>query len=152
MTTTPNTPRDESPSDEIGVDDRTRELPAGDTPVSGASAPATAPPGSASTALQQPEASSPSGTATATRPAPGVTAAPGVNGPAAAEPTYQRGPAPFAIVLGILGLLVAGLTLVGELTDLSIPWDDLGPWTVVAAGIVVLLVGAIGLRASRTQD
>ena len=72
--------------------------------------------------------------------------------PAPAEPAYLRGPAPFAIVLGILGLVVAGVTLAAELTDVTIPWDNLGPWTVVAAGLLVLLVGAIGLRASRPQD
>ena len=64
----------------------------------------------------------------------------------------DRGPAPFAIILGILGLVVAGAVLLGELTDVSLPWNDLGPWSVVAAGLVVLLVGAIGLRSSRSRS
>ena len=34
---------------------------------------------------------------------------------------------------------------------MALPWNDLGPWSVVAAGIVVLLVGAIGLRSSRNR-
>ena len=54
-------------------------------------------------------------------------------------------------MLGLLGLLVAGSTLLTELTDVNLPWGDLGPWSVVAAGLVVLIVGAIGLRASRTR-
>ena len=67
------------------------------------------------------------------------------------EPVWLQGPAPFAIVLGILGLLVAGVTLLRELTDVTLPWTDLGPWSVVAAGLVVLVVGAIGLRSSRAR-
>ena len=74
---------------------------------------------------------------------------------AATEPPEQewlKGPAPFALVLGLLGLVVAGATLLSELADVNVPWDDLGPWSVVAAGIVVLLVGAIGLRSSRARS
>ena len=55
-------------------------------------------------------------------------------------------------MLGLLGLLVAGSVLLTELTDVTLPWGDLGPWSVVAAGLVVLLVGAIGLRSSRSRD
>jgi len=68
------------------------------------------------------------------------------------ERPYLRGPAPFAIVLGLLGLLVAGSVVLGELTDVTVRWDNLGPWTVVAAGVVVLVVGALGVRASRPRD
>ncbi|MEO6790733.1 MAG: hypothetical protein ABI249_03855 [Ornithinibacter sp.] len=65
---------------------------------------------------------------------------------------YLRGPAPFAMVLGLLGLLVAGSVLIGELTDVTVRWDNLGPWTVVAAGVVVLVAGALGVRASRPRS
>ena len=82
-------------------------------------------------------------TATAPAPAPAR--------PHPPEPQWLNGPAPFALVLGLLGLLVAGSVLVTELTDVTLPWGDLGPWSVVAAGLVVLLVGAIGLRSSRTR-
>jgi hypothetical protein len=96
------------------------------------------------------------GTAVATAaPATGTAAASdsATPGTASTEQQWLRGPAPFAIVLGLLGLFVAGAVLLAELTDLSMPWNDLGPWTVVAAGIVVVLVGAIGLRSSRrAQD
>jgi hypothetical protein len=71
---------------------------------------------------------------------------------AGTEPTYLSGPAPFPIVLGLLGLLTAFGVLIADVTDLSVPWTDLGPWTVVLAGVVILIVGAIGLRSSRSQD
>ena len=71
---------------------------------------------------------------------------------AATEPTYLSGPAPFPIVLGLLGLLTALGVVLADLTDLTVPWTDLGPWTVVLAGVVILVVGAIGLRSSRAQD
>ena len=142
MTTTPDAPRDESLSDEVLVDrNDTHEVPPSETPTASSDPEPSAPAGSIAT-----EDDTATATVTATPAAPGPTP------PAPAEPTYLRGPAPFAIVLGLLGLVVAGVTLVAELTDVSVPWDDLGPWTVVAAGLLVLLVGAIGLRASRPQD
>jgi hypothetical protein len=72
--------------------------------------------------------------------------------PALPEPVYLDGPAPFAVTLGLLGLLFAAATLFAQLTDVAVPWTDLGPWTVVAAGLLVVVVGAIGLRSSRTHD
>ena len=133
----PDTRVDDSLADEVFVEDgRTEALPT--TPAPAAStAPATAP---ATTGT-------PVATMTATAPAPAPTPAP----PTPAEPQYLSGPAPFALVLGLLGLLVAGSVLVNELTDITLPWGDLGPWSVVAAGLVVLLVGAIGLRSSRNR-
>lgn len=78
--------------------------------------------------------------------------APDTGGATGTEPTYLRGPAPFPIVLGLLGLLTASGVILADATDLSVPWTDLGPWTVVLAGVVILIVGAIGLRSSRRQD
>ena len=72
--------------------------------------------------------------------------------PSTPDVPYLRGPAPFAMVLGLLGLLVAGSVLIGELTDVTVRWDNLGPWTVVAAGVVVLVAGALGGRASRPRS
>ncbi len=72
--------------------------------------------------------------------------------PVPAGPRYRSGPAPFALLLGILGLVTAGLVLLTELTDVDVPWNDLGPWTIVAGGALVLLVGLVGLRSSRSRD
>lgn len=88
----------------------------------------------------------PSPTATTT------TATATAEAPAPQGPRYRPGPAPFALLLGILGLVTAGLVLLTELTDVSVPWNDLGPWTIVGGGAVVLLVGLIGLRSSRDRD
>lgn len=71
--------------------------------------------------------------------------------PAPPPREYVRGPAPFAVVLGVLGLVVAAVTLFTEVVGVDVPWDELGPWSVVGAGLVVLVVGALGLRSSRDQ-
>ncbi len=68
------------------------------------------------------------------------------------EPTYLTGPAPFPLVLGLLGLLTALGVVLADLTDVSFPFRDLGPWTVVLVGAVIIVVGALGLRSSRGQD
>ena len=72
--------------------------------------------------------------------------------PGPVEPRWRRGPAPFALLLGILGLVTAGAVVVSEVADVSIPWSDLGPWTVVAGGVLVVLVGLLGLRGSRERE
>jgi hypothetical protein len=174
MSTHDNTPHDNTPPDDTLADEVFVER---DTTPTGADATAgeptptgeptsaptqalpTTPAGSeagaeAGAGAPSTPASSP-GTAVATAaPATGTAASDSAtSGTASTEQQWLRGPAPFAIVLGLLGLFVAGAVLLAELTDLSMPWNDLGPWTVVAAGIVVVLVGAIGLRSSRrTQD
>ena len=158
MTTTPDVPRDESPSDEVLVErNETHEVVTSDAPAPSSDPDPTEPTTSTATEPATPsstEPATPSSTepATSTATVTSTPAAPGTTPPAPAEAAYLRGPAPFAIVLGLLGLVVAGVTLAAELTDVTVPWDDLGPWTVVAAGLLVLLVGAIGLRASRPQD
>ncbi|MBM6402806.1 hypothetical protein JQN72_00915 [Phycicoccus sp. CSK15P-2] len=67
-------------------------------------------------------------------------------------PTYRQGPAPFGLVLGMLGLVTAVVCGLSLTVDVSVPWEDVGPWVVVGGGLLVLGVGALGLRASRRQD
>lgn len=88
-------------------------------------------------------------------PAPAATATAVREEPLPAGPPpreFVKGPAPFAIILGLLGLVVAATTLFTEIVGIDVPWGDLGPWTVVGGGALVLLVGALGLRSSRGQD
>jgi hypothetical protein len=123
------------PDDVVTDDGRTTALPTTDTPA--ATSWATTPTATGATMTE-------------TAPAPAAPSIPAPAGPP--EPQWLSGPAPFALVLGLLGLLVAGSVLLNELTDITLPWGDLGPWSVVAAGLVVLIVGAIGLRSSRSRD
>ncbi|MBM6402004.1 hypothetical protein [Phycicoccus sonneratiae] len=115
-------------SADLGLEDRDDDTTTTDTGSAPATAPATTP-------------------SPATAPSP---VGPPEQGPPA--PRYRSGPAPFALLLGILGLVTAGAVLVTELTDVDLPWNDLGPWTIVAGGALVLLVGLVGLRSSRAQD
>jgi hypothetical protein len=133
LTTAPDARPDDSLADAMFVDDgRTMALPTAGTAAATSEAAATGP------------------VLTATETAPAPPRIPAPDSPP--EPQWLTGPAPFALVLGLLGLLVAGSVLVAELTDITLPWGDLGPWSVVAAGLVVLLVGAIGLRSSLSRD
>jgi hypothetical protein len=148
MTPHDTTPEDPRPQDSLHDDvfaDATREP---DGPAHRSTPPTsalpTSSPATASGAGARTTTTAPAGAAVATE-EPGSTAS--------GTERWLRGPAPFAVVLGLLGLLVAGAVLLTELTDVRFPWADLGPWTVVAAGLVVVLVGAIGLRSSRrAQD
>ncbi|NHA68509.1 hypothetical protein [Phycicoccus flavus] len=88
-------------------------------------------------------------------PPPATTAGPtptGVPQPYGPPVVYRTGPAPFALFLGLLGLLVAVVVLVGQSADVSPAWDEIGPWAVVAGGVVVAGVGVLGLRAGRRAD
>ncbi|MBR7743610.1 hypothetical protein KC207_09940 [Phycicoccus sp. BSK3Z-2] len=88
----------------------------------------------------------PAGTGTTT----GASDAAGASG-TPPGPLHRRGPAPFALLLGTLGLLLALAVLVGESVDLSPDWSVLGPWAVVAGGLLVVVVGLLGIRSNRTE-
>lgn len=142
MSTNDTTPRDDTPRDDTLTDEMTVETtrePVGAPSDSTTALPVTP---AAATASGPAVATGQVGTAT-------TSASPAT---ASADGPWLDGPAPFSIVLGLLGLLTAGAVLLTELADVTFPWADLGPWTVVAAGLVVVLVGAIGLRSSRRSQ
>lgn len=70
-------------------------------------------------------------------------------GLAPTEPDRVRGPHVAAVLLGLACLVIAGLVLGQELGDLSIDWGEVGPLGIVAAGAVLVVLGALGLAASR---
>jgi hypothetical protein len=96
-----------------------------------------------------PSAALPTGHSPASAAPPGPPT-PVYSGPSA--PVYRSGPAPVALVLGLLGLLAAISVFVVEVADVDISWESAGPWSLVVAGVAVLLVGAIGLRSSRSRS
>ncbi len=71
--------------------------------------------------------------------------------PAAAQPR-RTGPSTPGIVLGILCLAVAGVVMAEELGRLTVNWGDVGPLGVVATGAVLVVLGIIGLLASRRRE
>lgn len=138
-------PQDDTLADAVLVDSTPEPVAAAGHPTT--TWPATPSPEPVTTTA--PAAATASGTTSGASSAPAATTTATPGATASDDGPWLQGPAPFAIVLGLLGLLVAGGVLVSELTDLTFPWADLGPWTVVAAGLVIVLVGAIGLRSSR---
>jgi hypothetical protein len=138
-----NTPERHEPIG-AGPED-TRPLPS-DTP---APSPVTAParvaasspaPEPASTAARGP-VSAPS---TTYRPAEPEDVVPG-------QPEYVRGPYLAPVILGLVCLAIAGLAFAQEIGGLTIDWGSVGPLGIVAAGAVLVLLGAIGLVASRRR-
>ena len=68
-----------------------------------------------------------------------------------AQPEYVRGPYLAPVILGLVCLAIAGLAFAQELGGLTIDWGSVGPLGIVAAGAVLVLLGAIGLVASRRR-
>jgi hypothetical protein len=73
-------------------------------------------------------------------------------GPAAATGTVVttpvtrvRGPNAGAMVLGLLCVLVAGLSIAREAGGLRVDWGAFGPGAIVGAGVLVLVLGVLGL-------
>lgn len=135
-----NTPERHEPIG-AGPED-TRPLPS-DTP---APSPVTAP---ARVAASTPAPELGRGPATASstttyRPAEPEDAVPG-------QPEYVRGPYLAPVILGLVCLAIAGLAFAQEIGGLTIDWGSVGPLGIVAAGAVLVLLGAIGLVASRRR-
>src|SRR6476469_5798478 len=59
----------------------------------------------------------------------------------AAAPARPRGPNAAAILLGLVCLVVAVLVILRETAHLSVNWAALGPGAVIAAGVLLLVIG-----------
>jgi len=71
-------------------------------------------------------------------------------GPPAA-PEVVRGPYLAPIILGLVCLLVAAAAFAQEIANWTIDWGNVGPLGIVIAGVVLVLLGALGLVSSRRR-
>lgn len=134
-------------SDNIPEQDRTKALPTQPTQP-------TQPAADRTESVPAPTAAS----ATATRPTPtsasatSATSAPrGADPYAAPEPELVKGPYLAPVILGLVCLLVAAAAFAQELADWSIDWGNVGPLGIVAAGALLVVLGALGLLSSRRR-
>lgn len=63
-------------------------------------------------------------------------------GPASEVP---RGPHAAAILLGAFAIAVAALAILRETTHLTVNWSQLGPGSIIVAGVLLLVIGVVGL-------
>ncbi len=56
-----------------------------------------------------------------------------------------KGPNGAAVVLGLAALVIAGLIVANETMGLRVDWSRLGPGAIVAVGLLLVVLGAIGL-------
>ena len=123
-------------SDNIPEQDRTKALP-------------TQPAADRTESVPAPTAAS---ATTASATATSATAAPRGAGPyAAPEPEPVKGPYLAPVILGLVCLLVAAAAFAQELADWSIDWGNVGPLGIVAAGALLVVLGALGLLSSRRR-
>ncbi|MDF2093842.1 hypothetical protein P0Y31_15945 [Knoellia sp. 3-2P3] len=121
-------------SDNIPEQDRTKALPTQPTP----------PAADRTETVPAPTAASAT-TASATAASRGA-------GPyAAPEPELVKGPYLAPVILGLVCLLVAAAAFAQELADWSIDWGNVGPLGIVAAGALLVVLGALGLLSSRRR-
>ena len=71
---------------------------------------------------------------------------------ATAVPHRPSGPHAPAILLGLVCLAIAALALAQELGGLEVDWGNVGPLGITVAGGVLVLLGALGLAASRRRS
>jgi len=78
-------------------------------------------------------------------PAAVATPAASPEAPAVTAPERPRGPHAAAILLGVFAIAVAALAILRETTHLTVNWSQLGPGSVIVAGLLLLLIGVVGL-------
>ena len=71
---------------------------------------------------------------------------------AVTAPDRPRGPNAAAILLGAIALAVAVLAILRETTDVTINWSAIGPGAVIAAGLLMLVVGVVGLTQRERRE
>ena len=60
-------------------------------------------------------------------------------------PERPKGPNASAIVVGLVGMVFAGLIIAKETMGVRVEWSRLGPGAIVGIGVVMVVIGAIGL-------
>ncbi|WP_458533486.1 hypothetical protein [Oryzihumus sp.] len=86
-------------------------------------------------------------------PAAAATPAVAPAAPTVTAPERPRGPHAAAILLGVFAIAVAALAILRETTDLTVSWSQLGPGSVIVAGLLLLLIGVVGLtRRERGRE
>ena len=131
-------------SDNIPEQDRTKALPTPPTPPAADRTESVPAPTAASATTASATATSPLATS--------ATAASRGAGPyAAPEPELVKGPYLAPVILGLVCLLVAAAAFAQELADWSIDWGNVGPLGIVAAGALLVVLGALGLLSSRRR-
>ncbi len=60
-----------------------------------------------------------------------------------------RGPSPWTVILGLVGLFVAVLVFLTTATTVRIDWTTAGPVAVVGFGGVLVLLGLLGMLGRR---
>jgi hypothetical protein len=68
------------------------------------------------------------------------------------EPERLRGPSFGPVILGLVCLVIAGAVFAQEIGNWSIDWGNVGPLGIVAAGAVLVVLGAVGLVTSRRRS
>lgn len=77
--------------------------------------------------------------------------------PTSQEPAPRRlsrptGPSWGTVALGLVCLAIAGGALFVELTDVVLDWSNVGPLTLVALGVLLVLVGLAALLRRSNDD
>jgi hypothetical protein len=61
-------------------------------------------------------------------------------------PARPKGPNASAIVLGLVAMAFAALIIAIETAGLAVDWSRLGPGAIVGIGLLLVVLGALGLR------
>lgn len=65
---------------------------------------------------------------------------------ASPAPLYRTGPAIVPVIVGVLGLVVAGLVLLQTASDLTLDWSRFGPAAIIVTGLTFVVLGLFGMR------